>query len=78
MPPRIITLIKEKLQKMHTYIHYMYFFFFDELRKFTISDFPKQMHLGYIYHFIYFPTPCNQSTLHQNIFVLAALAQAVG
>ena len=30
-------------------IHYMYFFFLDELRKFTIciSDFPKQIHLGY-------------------------------
>ena len=28
-------------------IYYMYFFFFDELRKFTISDFPKQTHLGY-------------------------------
>ena len=28
-------------------IVYMYFFFLDELRKFTISDFPKQMHLGY-------------------------------
>ena len=26
---------------------YMYFFFLDELRKFTISDFPKQTHLGY-------------------------------
>ena len=24
--------------------HYMYFFFLDELRNFTISDFPKQTH----------------------------------
>ena len=28
-------------------VPYMYFFFLDELGKFTISDFPKQMHLGY-------------------------------
>ena len=35
---------------------YMYFFFFDKLRKFTISDFPKQTHLGvHIDHFIKSP-----------------------
>ena len=28
-------------------VRYMYFFFLDELIKFTISDFPKQTHLGY-------------------------------
>ena len=49
------------------------FFFLDELRKFTISDFPKQTHLG----FTFFPTSSNSSTLHQNVFVLAALAQAI-
>ena len=42
------------------YVHYMYFFFLDELREFTISDFPKQMHLGvHINHFIFFPTRSN-------------------
>ena len=30
----------------YLYVDYMYFFFSDELRKFTISDFPKQIHFG--------------------------------
>ena len=55
----------------------MYFFFLDELRKFTINDFPKQTHLGYTL-ISFFPTSSNRSTLHQNVFVLAALAQTVG
>ena len=66
-------------------LHYMcavlvqrYFFFLDEFRKFTISDFPKQMHLGYTLTPYFFPTSYNQSTLHQNVFVLTALAQAIG
>ena len=55
------------------------FFFLDELRKFTISDLPKQTHLGYtLITLFFFPTSSNQSTLHQNVFVLATLAQAVG
>ena len=37
-----------------TYLPYMYFFFLDELRKFTISDFPKQTHLGYILMTLFF------------------------
>ena len=56
----------------------MYLFFLDELRKFIISDFPKQTHLGYTLITLFFPTPSNRSTLHQNVFVLAALAQAIG
>ena len=56
----------------------MYFSFLDELRKFTISDFPNQTHLGYTLIALFFSTPYNRSTLHQNVFVLAALAQAIG
>ena len=41
------------LRILHTYQHYMYFFFLDELRKFTISDFPKQQHLGYFIFFLH-------------------------
>ena len=36
------------------YTLYMYFFFLDELRKFTISDFPKQTHLGYTFITLFF------------------------
>ena len=58
---------------------YVIFFFSDELRKFTISDFPKQINFGHILITLFFPTPpSNQSTLHQNVFVLAALTQVVG
>ena len=50
----------------------MHFFLLDEFRKFNISDFPKQTHLGYTLITLFFPTPpSNQSTLHQNVFVLA-------
>ena len=38
----------------------------------------KQTHLGTHWLLYFFPTPSNQSTLHQNVFVLTALAQAVG
>ena len=54
------------------------FFFLDRLRKFTISDFPMQTHLGYTLIILFFLTSSNQSTLHQNVFVLAALAHAIG
>ena len=37
------------------YVCYMYFFFFNELRKFTISDFPQQTHLGYTLIKLFFP-----------------------
>ena len=61
------------------YVYRLYvLFFLDELRKFTITYFPKQTHLGYTLITLFFPTPFNQSTHHQNVFVLAALAQAIG
>ena len=49
----------------------------DELRKFTVGDFPKQLHLGCTLITLFFPTPFNQSTLHQNVFVLTALNHAI-
>ena len=59
--------------------HYMYFFFLDELRKFTISDFPKQMHLGYILiTLFFFLHPLIDPHFAKMFFVLAALAQAIG
>ena len=39
---------------LHTYVHYMYIFFLDKLRKFTISDFPKQTHFGHILITLFF------------------------
>ena len=59
----------------------MYFFFLDKLRKFTISDFPKHTQSriwGTHWSLYFFPTPSNQYKLHQNVFVLAALPQAIG
>ena len=34
------------IEKRLYYTRYMYSFFSDELRKFTIRDFPKQTHFG--------------------------------
>ena len=57
----------------------MYFFFLDKLRKFTVRDFPKHIWgTQYTLITLFFPIPSNPSTLHQNVFVLAALAQDVG
>ena len=60
LPELKIPLNGERFSKLPEYckiqvrIIYMFFFFLDELRKFTISDFPKQMHLEYILITLFF------------------------
>ena len=39
------------------------FFFSNELRKFTISDFPKQTHFGHTFITLFFSSPANRSSL---------------
>ena len=52
----LLTVQKKFLSLIEKLRPYMYFFFSDKLRKFTISDFPKQTHFGHISiaHFITF------------------------
>ena len=51
---------------IHTYIYIICnFFFSDKLRKFSISDFPKQTHFGHILITLFFFSPFNRSTLWQ-------------
>ena len=52
------------------------FFFSDELRKFTISDFPKQTHIGHILITLFFSSHSNWSTRIDIVFQTTAWASA--
>ena len=65
---QIFEVVQENLHSTVLYLKiysvmqmYVWIFFLDELRNFTISDFPKQTHLGYtliIYNFKHECTRC--------------------